>query len=170
MTFTSNWDGFGAVKNHKTYQTAILPAGKYKFIAKYDTWEGESGNSYLVAAQGEGLPDTEYVTEAIAYTKMKEYDYTTVFSNEIEFVLEEETEVSLGLVVNLSYRSCMTIKEFILEWEEIEKSDGDGVITTIENIEDVTRSGTIYNLQGIEVLKPLKGNIYIKDGKKIVIK
>ena len=170
MTFTSNWDGFGAVKNHKTYQTAILPAGKYKFIAKYDTWEGESGNSYLVAAQGEGLPDTEYVTEAIAYTKMKEYDYTTVFSNEIEFVLEEETEVSLGLVVNLSYRSCMTIKEFILEWEEIEKSDGDGVITTVENVESTINEGTIYNLQGIEVLKPLKGNIYIKDGKKIVIK
>ena len=170
MTFTSNWDGFGAVKNHKTYQTAILPAGKYKFIAKYDTWEGESGNSYLVAAQGEGLPDTEYVTEAIAYTKMKEYDYTTVFSNEIEFVLEEETEVSLGLVVNLSYRSCMTIKEFILEWEEIEKSDGDGVITAVENVESTINEGTIYNLQGIKVLKPAKGNIYIKDGKKIIIK
>jgi hypothetical protein len=69
MTFTSNWDGFGAVKNHKTYQTATLPAGKYKFIAKYyDKWEGQSGNSYLVVAQGTGFPDTENVASAIAYT------------------------------------------------------------------------------------------------------
>jgi PKD repeat protein len=171
MTFTSNWDGFGAVKNHKTYQTATLPAGKYKFIAKYyDKWEGQSGNSYLVAAQGTGLPDTENVASAIAYTKMKEYDHATVFSNEVEFILEEETEVSLGLIVNLSYKSCLTIKEFILEWEELENSGEEGGDTAVEDVESTINDGAIYNLQGIEVLKPLKGNIYIKDGKKIVIK
>ena len=163
MTFTSNWDGFGAVKNHKTYQTVTLPAGKYRFIAKYyDKWEGESGNSYLVAAQGKGLPDTDNVASAIAYTKMKEYDHATVFSNEIEFVLYKETEVSLGLVVNLDYKSCLTIKEFILEWEELEDSGE----TVIENIEEHHKEETIYNLQGIKVLKPIKGNIYIKGGKK----
>ena len=171
MTFTSNWDGFGAVKNHKTYQTVTLPAGKYKFIAKYyDKWEGQSGNSYLVAAQGQGLPDTDNVASAIAYTKMKEYDHATVFSNEIEFVLKRETEVSLGLIVNLDYKSCMTIKEFILEWEELENSGEEGGETTVENVEDITKDGAIYNLQGLKVIKPVKGSIYIKDGKKIYAK
>ena len=165
MTFTSNWDGFGAVKNHKTYQTATLPAGKYKFIAKYyDKWEGESGNSYLVAALGKGLPDTENVASAIAYTKMKEYDHATVFSNEIEFTLDTETEVSLGLIVNLDYKSCLTIKEFILEWEELE------IPTVVEIVQETTKDGTIYNLQGIKVLNPERGNIYIKDGKKFYVK
>ena len=148
MTFTSNWDGFGAVKNHKTYQTATLPAGKYKFIAKYyDKWEGQSGNSYLVVAQGTGLPDTENVTSAMAYTKMKEYDHATVFSNEVEFILEEETEVSLGLIVNLSYKTCLTIKEFILEWEELENSGEEGGDTAVEDVESTINEGTIYNLQ-----------------------
>ena len=39
-----------------------------------------------------------------------------------------------------------------------------------QNVESTINEGAIYNLQGIEVIKPLKGNIYIKDGKKIVIK
>ena len=200
MTFTANWDGFGAVQNHKTYQTVTLPAGKYRFIAKYyDKWEGESGNSYLVAAQGKGLPDTGDVTSAIAYTKMKEYDHSTVFSNEIEFVLEKKTEVSLGLVVNLGYRTCLTIKEFILEWEEIEgageedkeegkdenedkeegkdeedKEEGEDKdeedTTVVEKIESTVKNEIIYNLQGIKVVKPEKGNLYIKDGKKFYVK
>ena len=171
MTFTSNWDGFGAVKDHKTYQTVTLPAGKYKFIAKYDDiWEGQSGNSYLVAAQGKGLPDTENVANAIAYTMMKEYDHATVFSNEIEFELETETEVSLGLIVNLSYMSCLTIKEFVLEWEKFEDSGEEGGTTSVMNIDGTIKNGTIYNLQGIKIVKPEKGSIYIKDGKKFYVK
>ena len=171
MTFTSNWDGFGAVENHKTYQTAKLPAGKYRFIAKYyDKWEGQSGNSYLVAAEGKGLPDAKDIANSIAYTKMKEYDKTTVFSNEIEFVLDRETEVSLGLNVDLDYKSCLTIKEFILEWEELENSGEEGGTTIVENIDGGNEDEAIYNLQGIKVIKPQKGNLYIKNGKKFYVK
>ena len=39
-------------------------------------------------------------------------------------------------------------------------------VTVIENIEEHHKEETIYNLQGIKVLKPIKGNIYIKGGKK----
>lgn len=175
MTFTSNWDGFGAVKNHKTYQAVTLPAGKYRFIAKYyDKWEGESGNSYLVAAEGTGLPDTENVSSAISYTKMKEYDHETVFSNEIEFTLNKESVVSLGLIVNLTYKTCLTIKEFILEWEELEdkeeEEEEEDLETVVENIESIVEREEIYNMQGIKVIKPTKGNIYIKKGKKFYIK
>ena len=167
MTFTSNWDGFGAVSNHKTYQTVTLPAGKYRFIARYNgKWEGQSGNSYLVASKGAGLPDTDDVASAIAYTKMKEYDHETVFSNEIEFTLDKETQVSLGLIVNLDYKKCLTINEFVLEWEELEDSG----TTAIESTEGRIEQEHIYNLHGMKVLKPQKGNIYIKNGKKFYAK
>ena len=146
------------------------------------------------------MPDTENVASAIAYTKMKEYDHATVFSNEIEFTLEAETEVSLGLVVNLDYKSCLTIKEFILEWEEIEgseeeedkeeekdenedkeegkdeedKEEGEDKdeedTTVVEKIESTVKNEIIYNLQGIKVVKPEKGTLYIKDGKKFYVK
>lgn len=100
------------------------------------------------------------MANAIAYTKMKEYDYETIFSNEIEFTLDSKIEVSLGLIVNLNNKKCLTIKEFILKWEEIEKSDEDDDTTTVENVESIIKEGIIYNLQGIKVLKPIRGNIY----------
>ena len=169
MTFTTDWDGFGSLKNHKTYQTVTLPAGKYRFIAKYyDKWEGQSGNSYLVAAKGAGLPDTENVASSIAYTKMKEYDHETVFSNEIEFILEKRTEVSLGLIVNMNVKQCLTIKEFVLEWEEIEGVDEEEDMTVIENIETENKNEDIYNLHGIRVVNPRQGDIYIRNGKKFI--
>ena len=116
------------------------------------------------------MPDAKDIANSIAYTKMKEYDKTTVFSNEIEFVLDRETEVSLGLNVDLDYKSCLTIKEFILEWEELENSGEEGGTTVVENIYGTDKDETIYNLQGIKVLKPQKGNLYIKNGKKFYLK
>lgn len=35
---------------------------------------------------------------------------------------------------------------------------------------DYTMLQTAYNLQGIKVLKPVKGNIYIRGGKKFYVK
>jgi Skp family chaperone for outer membrane proteins len=94
----------------------------------------------------------------------------------------------------------LTIKEFVLEWEKIEgteeedkeedkdenegkEEDKDGEdkedgeedkdeedTTVIEKIESTVKDGTIYNLQGIKVDKPEKGNLYIKNGKKFRVK
>ena len=38
--------------------------------------------------------------------------------NELTFLLKEETEVSLGLLVNMSGERCLTIKEFELHYQE----------------------------------------------------
>ena len=172
MTFTTIWDGFSTLKDHKTYQTVTLPAGNYKFTAKYSsTWEGQCGNSYVVAAEGKGLPNTADVESSIAYTAMKEKGSGN--SNMIEFMLYEETEVSLGLLVNMNDKLCMTIESFTLEVDNTEYLEANGETTSVECITEVgngINDNAIYDLMGRRVLNPTKGGIYIKNGKKIFVK
>ena len=172
MTFTTGWDGFGTLSNHKVYQTVTLPQGNYKLTVNYhSTWEGQCGNSYVVAAKGTGLPNTADLDDAITYTKMAEKG--NVMSNFIEFSLTEETKVSLGLLVNMSGQSCMAIQSFVLERDNTVYIDADGETTSIECITEVTEqygNGAIYDLQGRKVLQPQKGGIYIKNGKKFFVK
>ena len=173
MTFTSTWDGFGILTDHKTYQTVTLPAGNYSLTVKYGKWEGQCGNSYLVANIGKGLPDTDNIDSSLAYTKMVEKEKTT--SNVVRFTLEEETVVSLGLLVNLDGKQCMVIESFTLESDNTEHLDANGeTATSIENIiETECANGTIeaiYDLQGRRVIQPQSGHIYIKNGKKFLLK
>jgi hypothetical protein len=173
MTFTTIWDGFGTLSNHKVYQTVTLPAGKYTFTAKYhNNWEGQCGDSYVVVDEGKGLPNTASINSALAYTKMTEKGSAT--ENSVEFYLEEETEVSLGLLVNMSDKICMTIESFVLERDNTEYIEADGeIVTSIECITDVTEQtgdNAVYDLQGRKVLHPAKGGIYIKNGKKFLVK
>ena len=172
MTFTAIWDGFGTLKDHKVYQTITLPFGNYKFTANYhDKWEGQCGNSYVVAAEGKGLPDTAQTEESIAYIQMAEKGSTT--SNSIEFKLEEETEVSLGLLVNMSNKECMTIQSFTLERDNVEYLEADGGLTSVGCITELERPAAeegIYDLQGRRVTEPVRGSIYIVNGKKMIFR
>ncbi|MBP3408841.1 MAG: DUF5013 domain-containing protein [Bacteroidaceae bacterium] len=174
MTFTTTWDGFGILKDHKAYQTVTLPAGNYTFTAEYhDTWEGQCGNSYILAAEGEGLPNTANLDDAIAYTKMLEKD--KAMSNSVRFSLAEETTVSLGLLVNIDGKQCMAIKKFILTTDNTEYIDANGeTVTSIECIEEVeTANGKlkgIYDLSGRKLEQITQPGIYIIDGKKALIK
>ena len=123
MTFTTEWDGFAtALTDHKVYQTVTLPAGYYTFEAEYDSYyEGQCGGSYVVAAVGNTLPVTGELSGCLAYTPMRPKGSTSV--NSISFVLSEETTVSLGLLVNMNGKLCMTIQRFALKATEI-KSHG----------------------------------------------
>ena len=172
MTFTVGWDGFGNLYNHKVYQTVTLPAGTYTFTANYHTtWEGQCGDSYIVAAKGKFMPTTSTIGNAIAYKAMEKKGVAS--ANSIMFVLEEETEVSLGLLVNMSGEICMTIESFSLMREDVEYIEADGGNTSVEPIiETVEREydNAIYDLQGRKVTEPTKGGIYIRNGKKIYIK
>ena len=173
MTFTAGWDGFGTLKDHKAYQTITLPAGGYSFTAEYhDTWEGQCGNSYLVVDEGTGLPNTADIASALAYTRMVEKESATL--NSVKFSLKEETKISLGLLVNLDGMNCMVIKRFKLERDNIEYLDANNEsVTSIECItETVERENddAIYDLQGRRILEPKKGSIYIKNGKKFLLK
>ena len=174
MTFTTTWDGFGILKDHKAYQTVTLPAGNYTFTAEYhETWEGQCGNSYILAAEGKGLPNTANLDDAIAHTKMLEKD--KAMSNSVRFSLAEETTVSLGLLVNIDGQQCMVIKKFTLETDNTEYIEADGeTLTSIECIEEVKGENGklkgIYDLSGRKLEKVTQPGIYIINGKKTFIK
>ena len=113
MTITTGWDGFAqTLTDHKIYQTVTLPAGYYRFRTKYGTFEGQSEETYLVVSKAGEFPATADLSKAIAYSKMRPKD--PALYNEVCFTLKEETEVNLGLLVNMSGSKCLTIAEFIL--------------------------------------------------------
>ncbi len=174
MTFTTTWDGFSTLKDHKAYQTVTLPKGNYTFTAEYhETWEGQCGNSYILAAEGKGLPNTANIDDAIAHTKMIDKD--NAMSNSVRFSLDEETTVSLGLLVNIDGQRCMVIKKFTLETDNTEYIEADGeTLTSIECIEEVKGENGkvkgIYDLSGRKLEQVTQPGIYIINGKKAFIK
>ena len=124
FTNTTVWDDFSTVLDHKIYQTVTLPAGAYKFSAYYGDFEGECGHCYLAVAEGHGLPNTAEV-ESKSLMAKKMVSKEEAMSNSVEFVLTEDTEVSLGLVINQADKSCMTIKNFKLVRNEVTVLEAD---------------------------------------------
>ena len=170
MTFTTIWDGFSTLSNHKVYQTITLPAGSYTFTAKYHSkWEGQCGNSYLAVNDGPNFIGTASLEDALVYVKMSDKERKS--QNSVNFHLEEEGVVTLGLVVNMSDKICMAIESFMLECSNTEYLEADGGLTSVEPVvENFERNfdDAIYDLQGRRIIEPQKGCIYIKNGKKFI--
>ena len=141
FTVTTEWDEFATtLVDHKVFQTITLPAGSYTFTAAYDdTYEGQCGNSYLVAAVGTTLPNTADIQQALAATAMQPKS-GSVTENTIHFVLAEETTISLGLLVNMGGKNCMTLKSFTLEKSNVTILQADGA-----NGYDLTVDATGYS-------------------------
>lgn len=116
FTCTTEWDYFSTTLNdHRAYQTITLPAGSYAFTAYYDDkYEGQADGCYLVVAEGDALPTTaELSSRAIAYKSM-EVKTESTRSNTVEFVLAKQTTVSLGMLINMWSKKCITIQKFEL--------------------------------------------------------
>lgn len=114
FTVSTGWDGFAkTISDHKVFQTITLSEGFYTFEAEYDaTYEGQCGASYLVVAEGNTLPVTAKLSEAIGYSAMLPKGTTS--KNTLGFALTKTTTVSIGLLVNMSGQSCMTLQRFTL--------------------------------------------------------
>ena len=177
FTVTTGWDNFAtSLVDHKVFQTITLPAGCYTFIAEYGTYEGQCGGSYLVAAAGNTLPDSEQIDEALGYTAMKPKG--SVSSNSMTFILAEETTLSIGLVVNMSGNSCMALQKFILKTSPMATIGSTETIPS--GIAPITTAPAtpkgIYDLMGRQLRRnsmdthTLAPGIYIIDGRKVVIK
>ena len=179
FTVTSGWDGFAStITDHKVFQTVTLPAGYYTFTAVYDSqYEGQCGGSYIVAAEGKTLPASEDLGEALGYTAMKAKGAAD--NNSVSFLLREESTVSLGLLVNMSGQTCMTLQSFSLTQgkanilgttEEIPAEISQPVIETV-----APAVKGIYDLMGRQLRTDsatdgLAPGVYIIDGRKVVVR
>ena len=176
FTVSTQWDGFAQyLGDHKAFQTITLPAGYYTFEAEYDErYSKQCGGSYLVAAQGNTLPETENLGQAIAYQAMKD----NVEVNKMGFYLAEESTVSLGVLVNMGGEQCMALQRFGL------KKEAYTVVTPTNGVEHLTpdheamphsAAQGVYDLAGRQLrtssqTQGLAPGLYIIDGRKVVVK
>lgn len=191
LTLTTSWDGFAEViKDHKAYQTVTLPVGYYVLGVK-GYQEFAADGSYLVAAAGKGLPETDQVTGA-------SLAYAPLANLEVGFsVKDKEQEVSLGILANMSGKSCLTLERIYLLQKLFEEY---GVpATNVETVESSSAEPRLHILvhpdhlevtsdteQRVRVVSvsgmtcfdrkvqgtvriPLSKGIYIVNGKKVMI-
>ena len=182
MTFTNNFAS--ALTDHKAYQTMKLPAGKYKLTVTPGNHFDAAG-SYLVVNGGQGLPDTDNLASAIAYVPLS--------ANTMGFSLTEETEVSLGFVINMSGAKYLHLSEInlvklgsfeVAEPVGINNAKGDGTLRTSTaagrivlstsspvHVTVANTAGTVLfngQVSGNRTLHVEKG-IYVVNGQKVMV-
>ena len=161
ITFETQWSGFATpLLDYRLWQSVTLPAGKYTFSVTFSDGN-EAQNSRLVVCKGKSMvSDKQCEQEAIAWCKLMD--------GSLSFLLTEETEVSLGIIVNLEGQASFGISAFKLEgtaYEYVESVN----FTDIEPMQKPAQPtyGVIYNLWGQRIQELQKG-INIVDGKKIL--
>ena len=174
IQFETQWSGFATpLLDYRLWQPVTLPAGRYRFsIIPGDV--DDMQESRIVACEGKTMvSDAECEQKALAWAKLAE--------GTISFTLTEETEVSLGIIVNLTGQSSFGIHAFKLEGVTIEPlppSDPTG-IAEIQNVQcsmfNVQSNKGVYDLSGRKVNSQfstfnfqLKKGVYIQDGKKVL--
>lgn len=187
----TNYFNFGStLSNHRAYQTVLLPAGKYKFSLDNSSYYGTYSNCYIVATPGSELSVNDNLNKSLAYTALSD-------GSSVEFVLGEETEVSLGVLYNFDGYARYNISAFSLTKQDVDIIQGDGQTSIYESIrngnvqEAYGRDGgimvasqekknfTIYNANGQCVFNdtihgvhflPFDKGIYIVNGQKVLVK
>lgn len=165
LTLSTTWDGFASeVKNLKLYQTITLPAGAYEFTATRGSWEWNPTGKYLVAAEGEGLPNyADLSSQALGYAQC---------GNICSFVLPAETTVSLGVVANQSGQSCHTIQAFTLKKKEIIQVDADEPVGIQQTEFEIGATATLQAAGGLGCIKitatePQRVDIFDMSGRLV---
>lgn len=97
LAMEAGWstDNMVSIVNGKIYQSPILPPGLYTF--EMDIPDCTSGGDfYTVAAEGDGIPNTETVASSLAYAKTNSSG-----THKITFTITTAKKVSLGFVGNV---------------------------------------------------------------------
>ena len=154
-----------SLTDQRTYQTINLPAGLYRI----EITEGEKAfsptGSYIVVTLADTLAGNADLDKTLAYGQLND--------KQLEFLLKEDSQVSLGFIFNLSSALSLTIDEIKLikiPYEFHDAGDLTGLENSEQRIEDNDQSSTlngqpIYDLNGRKISDP-KG-IYIRNGKKL---
>ena len=177
IQFETQWSGFATpLLDYRLWQAVTLPAGRYRFsIIPGDV--DDMQNSRLVVCEGSKMvSDAECEEKALAWCKLME--------GSVSFTLTEETEVSLGIIVNLTGQSSFGINAFKLEGSTIEPlspSDPTGIaqslysLPTREGQGESLNSQSVYDLTGRKVNSQfsifnsqLKKGVHIINGKKVL--
>lgn len=162
ITIETQWSGFSStLLDYRFWQYVTLPAGKYTFYCHLA--EGDPKESYVVVNEGKTLLGNDtYQENALGWAKLT--------NGEVSFTLDEETIVSLGILVNLEGQQSFHMDYFSLMGLPIETLET-VTPTTIStpNIpkEPQLQSGEIYDLSGRQVSRPQKG-VFIQNGQKVV--
>ncbi|MBO4840503.1 MAG: PKD domain-containing protein [Bacteroidaceae bacterium] len=165
IQFETQWSGFATpLLDYRLWQAVTLPAGKYRFsITPGDVDDMQT--SRLVVCEGRKMvSDAECEEKALAWCKLMD--------GTVSFTLSEETEVSLGIIVNLTGQSSFGIHAFQLEGVTIEPltpSDPTGIRPPqpmFNGQSSMFNGNAIYDLSGRKVPNVQFNKVYIKDHKK----
>ena len=162
ITFETYWNGFATpLLDYRLWQTVTLPAGNYTFSVTFGD-DSNAQESRLVVSSGKTMvSEKRCEANAIAWCKLVD--------GSLSFTLEEEKQVSLGIIVNMTGQASFNISSFKLEGITTE------TLTPVNptGIDDITPEKPaykgIYNTSGWRLQEIQKG-INIIDGKKILNK
>ena len=162
MTFETQWSGFATpLLDYRLWQAITLPAGKYTFSITFSDGN-EAQESRLVVCEGKTMVSDKLCEEqAIAWSKLVD--------GSLSFLLTEETEVSLGIIVNLTGQASFGINAFKLEGTPYEYLSPVNYTGIAEPTPAKPTYGAIYNVWGQRIQELQKG-INIVDGKKVLVK
>ena len=160
ITFETQWSGFATpLLNYHLWQIIKLPAGKYTFSVTFGDGSDAQTSRLVVCAGKSMINDSECEEQAIAWSSL--------VGGVLEFSLYEETQVSLGLIVNLTGQASFCISSFKLEgytYETLTPVSAPTGITNVTPAEPAVRG--IYNISG-QRLNELQKGVNIVDGKKV---
>ncbi|MBQ6085648.1 MAG: PKD domain-containing protein [Bacteroidaceae bacterium] len=165
ITFETQWSGFASpLLDYRLWQPVLLPAGRYRFSVTFSDGS-DAQESRLVVCEGKMMvSDKVCEGKAIAWCKLVD--------GSLSFSLAEETQVSLGIIVNLTGQASFGISAFKLEgvsYETLTPTEPTGIaLPTLPQLEQPAFRG-IYNLSG-QRLQHVRQGINIVDGKKMLSK
>ena len=165
ITFETQWSGFATpLLDYRLWQAVTLPAGKYRFSVTFSD-SNEAQNSRLVVHEGRSMVSDKKCEElALAWCKLVD--------GSLDFLLTEETTVSLGIIVNLTGQASFGIHAFKLEGvshETLTPVKPTGIILPTQTKPEQPAFRGIYNIWG-QRLQDVQKGINIIDGKKILNK
>lgn len=164
ITVETQWSGFASpLLDYRLWQTITLPAGKYSFCGHVSN--GDAMDSRLVACVGKTMiADSECEEKALAWCKLNQ--------GEISFNLYEETEVSLGIIVNMTGQSSFSLNYFMLNGQTFDFLTpivADVIEIPCQNVNIHSGISHIYDISGRKVSRPEHG-VYIIDNSKVMVK